>query len=95
MQFSTRSRRCLIALVLLALVSLVGLATATLFNVPWWTVDGGGAQGLSGGDYQLSGTAGQPDAGRLSGGVFVLNGGLWATSLPAGQAEARHWELYR
>ena len=32
------------------------------FNLTWFTVDGGGGTS-SGGDFVLSGTAGQPDAG--------------------------------
>ncbi len=58
--------------------------TAT-FDIPWWTVNGGGASGNAGGAYTLSGTAGQPDAGpRQSGGVYALTGGFWH-SRPATQ----------
>ena len=40
------------------------------------SIDGGG--GLSSaGTYTLAGTAGQPDAGTLSGGKYALEGGLW------------------
>ena len=36
------------------------------FDLSWFTIDGGG--GIStGGDFSLSGTIGQPDAGVLSG----------------------------
>jgi len=46
------------------------------FEISWWTVDGGG--GSAGGTgYRLSGTLGQPDAGRLTGGAFTLGGGFW------------------
>src|SRR5256884_5487033 len=31
----------------------------------------------SGGNYTLSGTVGQPDAGTLSGGNYTLEGGFW------------------
>jgi hypothetical protein len=41
-----------------------------------WTVDGGGALS-SGGGYQLGGTAGQPDAGEMTGGGYTLGGGFW------------------
>jgi hypothetical protein len=47
------------------------------FDVSWWTIDGGGASS-TGGAYIISGTAGQPDAGTLSGGGFTLSGGFWA-----------------
>ncbi len=53
------------------------------FTVDWWTVDGGGALRTTGGDFELSGTVGQPDAGPvMSGGVYTLSGGFWV--LPAG-----------
>jgi hypothetical protein len=45
-------------------------------SLTWWTVDGGGGQS-SGGTFAVSGTAGQPDAGTLTGGDFTLTGGFW------------------
>ena len=52
-------------------------ASASGFAIPWWTVDGGG--GVSeGGDYSLSSTLGQPDAGSMSGGGYTLAGGFWS-----------------
>ena len=47
------------------------------YTIDWFTVDGGGAMNISGGNYTLSGTIGQPDAGRMSGGNEVLDGGFW------------------
>jgi hypothetical protein len=47
------------------------------YDLSWWTVDGGGYTFSSGGGYTLGGTAGQPDAGVLSGGGYVLGGGFW------------------
>ena len=45
------------------------------------TIDGGGAMGLTGGDFELSGTIGQPDAGEpLTGGDFELTGGFWCAT---------------
>ena len=41
-------------------------------------LDGGGGAS-SGGSYTLTGTAGQPDAGRLSGGTYTIGGGFWAS----------------
>ena len=46
------------------------------FDLTWFTVDGGGGTS-SGGDFVLSGTIGQPDAGDLAGGGFTLRGGFW------------------
>src|SRR2546423_10495314 len=63
---------------LLALL-VVGLAinarAAASYSIDWFTVDGGGGTS-TGGSYSLSGTIGQPDAGRLSGGSYVVNGGV-------------------
>ena len=41
------------------------------------TVDGGGALRSTGGAFELSGTIGQPDAGKMSSGPFQLTGGFW------------------
>jgi hypothetical protein len=59
------------------------LAPAPLFAqyaVDWFTVDGGGGRS-GGGAYQLSGTAGQPDAGVLAVGADLLVGGYWSVAL--------------
>lgn len=45
--------------------------------IPWWTIDGGGTTGASGGPYRLSGTIGQPDAGVCEGGPLTLASGFW------------------
>ena len=55
------------------------------YDLTWFTVDGGGGTS-SGGDFVLSGTAGQPDAGDLAGGDFVLRGGFWQLSGPCNSA---------
>ena len=47
----------------------------------WSTIDGGGGVS-SGGDYTLSGTIGQPDAGTMSGGAYLLAGGFWSDWTP-------------
>jgi hypothetical protein len=46
------------------------------FSVDWFTIDGGGGTS-TGGMYSVSGTVGQSDAGRMSGGSFSLAGGFW------------------
>jgi hypothetical protein len=51
-------------------------ADAQNYKIDWYTIDGGGGTS-SGGSFSLSGTIGQPDAGKLSGGNFVLDGGFW------------------
>ena len=52
------------------------------YQITWFTIDGGGGRSSSAGDtYTLEGTIGQPDAGLMSGGDYVLAGGFWpATS---------------
>ena len=65
-----------LSLVALALGLVAGSARAQNYRIDWYTIDGGGGTS-SGGPYTLSGTIGQPDAGRLSGGNFVLDGGFW------------------
>jgi hypothetical protein len=49
------------------------------FEIDWWTVDGGGDMWTTGGDFELSGTIGQPDAATavMTGGDFELTGGFW------------------
>jgi hypothetical protein len=47
------------------------------YDLSWSTVDGGGWTFSSGGVYTVGGTAGQPDAGLLSGGSYTLGGGFW------------------
>jgi len=66
-------RRFLFALLLeLVVIS----ARAQTYSIDWSTIDGGGGTS-TGGVYTVSGTIGQPDAGRMSGGNFTLDGGFW------------------
>lgn len=65
-----------------------GPALAQDFDLSWNTLDGGGAMFTTGGNFELSGSIAQPDAGSfvqpLSSDVYVLVGGFW----PAGGAPA-------
>src|SRR5688572_12034638 len=65
-------------LVKLCLGVLVALpfSAAAQYTIDWYTIDGGGGSS-SGGSYTLSGTIGQPDAGTLTGGNYILQGGFW------------------
>lgn len=65
-------------LITLLIVS-VGVAAADDLAIDWYTVDGGGEMRSSGGDYELSGTIGQPDAGEMLGEPYALTGGFWAS----------------
>lgn len=72
---------------LLVLLIAVPVAAQSGYTLTWWTVDGGGVVGGgSPGSYILDGTAGQPDAGMLEGGGYVLSGGFWV-----GGAAAAPW----
>jgi hypothetical protein len=67
--------------ILLAFAS-VALAASVAYDLPWFTVDGGGGE-LSGGSFTLAGTVGQAEAGTLSGGAYSLAGGFWASAGPS------------
>ena len=69
----------------LALGLLIGLLiagtvfaqTGGVYDLTWWTVDGGG-DAVSGGGYTLTGTTGQPEPGpALTGGGYTLISGFW------------------
>jgi hypothetical protein len=62
--------------VVVCLVSFGG-AVGDGYELDWYTIDGGGQMWSEGGVYALGGTIGQPDAGAMSGGTFVLTGGFW------------------
>jgi uncharacterized repeat protein (TIGR01451 family) len=65
----------------LAVVLLATAASpaAAQYQISWWTVDGGGTVGATGGTYTLSGTSGQPDAGGpYAGGAYRLHSGFWS-----------------
>ena len=46
------------------------------YAIDWFTIDGGGGTS-TGGVYSVSGTIGQPDAGRLTGASYAIDGGFW------------------
>ncbi len=68
-----------------AIVSLTALGGVPP-NLSWNTIDGGGVMRSidddDDGDFVLSGTIGQPDAGRMTGGAFELTGGFWFETPP-------------
>ncbi len=74
---------------LLLLMVGVAYAAANGYSIDWWTVDGGGGTS-QGGEYTLTGTIGQPDAGPLmSGGDNTLVGGFWGGAItPPGYAQS-------
>ena len=71
----------------LTLFALLGLlpAAQAQYSLTWNKIAGGGGTS-SGGNYQVNGTIGQPDAsGALAGGGYSLTGGFWSliSSVPA------------
>jgi hypothetical protein len=74
----------------LLLASLALAQSGGGYDLSWWTADGGGGTS-SGGDYMLSGTAGQAEGGVLmQGGDYALTGGLW----PGGATAAPEYFLH-
>jgi hypothetical protein len=67
-----------LALIVLLLATSVALGLGG-YDLFWFTVDGGGGTS-SGGTFVLYGTAGQFDAGGMSGGPYSLSGGYWASA---------------
>ncbi len=63
----------------------VAAVAAQEFEIVRSTIDGGGVMRSTGGDFELSGTIGQPDVGAMTGdnGSMRLTGGFWF-SLAAG-----------
>ncbi len=55
------------------------------YELTWFTVDGGGETVSTGDGYTLGGTAGQPDAGQLTGGEYLLDGGFWGSGAVTGE----------
>jgi hypothetical protein len=60
----------------LALAAIALAVCGQNYTVDWSTIDGGGGTS-TGGVYSVSGTIGQPDAGRMSGGNYSVDGGFW------------------
>ncbi len=67
----------------LAACAVAPSAQAGALTIDWWTINGGGGNGVStDGRFTLSGTAGQPDAGLMAGSPFFLEGGFWHRVYP-------------
>ena len=61
-----------------AILLLTFASHAQSYNIGWYKIAGGGGTS-SGGQYNLSGTIGQPDSGgAMTGGSYSLTGGFWA-----------------
>ena len=65
-------------LIFLFSVLLPALAFAQNYSIDWYKIKGGGGTSTNG-QYSLTGTIGQHDAGGpMTGGNFSLTGGFWA-----------------
>jgi len=64
---------------LAVLLAISVAVAAAAYDLSWFTIDSGGVMWSTGGDFELSGTIGQPDASAtvLTGGDFELTGGFW------------------
>ena len=60
------------------------------YDLTWYSVDAGGDTLSTGGSYTLGGTVGQPDAGLMAGGTYVLGGGFWG----GGAVHVVNYEIY-
>ena len=80
-----KTRTLLLAGAWMAAAAVMAMPTGaqTDYSVEWRTIDGGGEMSSTGGDYELSGTIGQPDAGQMVGGAYNLTGGFWFGCMPA------------
>ena len=72
---TTPAKAGLAVVIMLLTVSFGSIASGD-YEISWSTIDGGGGTS-SGGTYVLTGTIGQPDAARSSGGKYELLGGFW------------------
>lgn len=81
---SSRLTAASLRIAALAAISIGGVALAQNFDLSWYTIDGGGATFSTGGNFELGGTIGQPDAGPstpMVGGSFELTGGFWPVAV--------------
>jgi hypothetical protein len=65
-----------IRITICAILLLIPRAADAQFDIDWFAVAGGGGTS-SGGDFELTATIGQHDAGDLSGDNFTIIGGFW------------------
>ena len=75
-----------------ALALALGAPALAQPEVSWWTVDGGGGMS-SGGSFEVTGTAGQPDAGGATGGSSDLESGFWYADHPFVPVELQSFEI--
>jgi hypothetical protein len=64
-------RKCFLSL----LIALGGSAAPAQYAIDWHTIDGGGSTS-TGGVFSVSGTISQPEASKMSGGSYTVDGGF-------------------
>lgn len=52
-------------------------ARAQSYSIPWFTIDGGGGGTSTSSVFSVTGTIGQPNAGKMSGTNYTVEGGYW------------------
>ena len=68
----------LIGLLVLAGTGLAYAQTGAIYELVAWTVDNGGDTPITGGDYELLSTVGQPEAAPdVRGGAYIVQSGFW------------------
>lgn len=87
-----RRSQCAALLTALLLAPLLGHAQP--FAIDWHTIDGGGGTSANG-QFAVSGTIGQPDAGTLAGGQYALQGGFWSIVVAVQTPGAPHLTVRR
>lgn len=65
------------ALFVAACLLVPGWSAAEDFTLDWFATAAGGGDSR-GGDFELSATLGQPEAGEMLGGDFAIRGGYWS-----------------
>lgn len=74
---------CVLAVAMALIISMPESVLAQDYDLDWFTVDGGGITWTAGGDFEMGGTIGQPDANQapIAGGEYELTGGFWVVPL--------------
>jgi hypothetical protein len=67
----------LLKALVVVVAGVVGAAMAADFGITRSAVNAGGVMRSNGGLFEMSGTIGQPNAGGMTGGGFLLSGGFW------------------
>jgi hypothetical protein len=95
-----REDRRLIAFMLIGIMLMVSTITIKAssegghFNIDWYSMDGGGTMGVTGGTYELSGTIAQVDTAVSATGPYEIQAGFWAGASGAGGGSVGPYQIY-